>query len=154
MRAEELEALCQEAARDLVKREGRPVPAAAVVPLPEATKVTTFPEFPDDDPTRFDLLTRFAEDVMVPANAPAYGFIAEAVAQTDGEPADVVVVAFGGTGQPPRLTAATFTDDGLGEFSDPEELDPAALPFLSPLRHAAEAARPPETGDVLGGGLG
>jgi hypothetical protein len=151
MRAGELEALCQEAARDLLQREGRPLPAAAVVPLPEATKVTTFPDFPDDDPSRFDLLARFADEVMRPANAPAYGFVAEAVAEADAGPADVVVVAFGASGQPARITAAAIESDGLGEFTAAEELDPAALPFLSPLRHAVEAARPPDTGDVLGG---
>jgi hypothetical protein len=141
---EELEVVCQEAARSLLEREGRPVPAAAVLPLPDATKVTTFPDFPDDDPTRFDLLSNFAAEVMVPANAPCWGFVAEAVVTTDTGTVDAVVVAFGARGQRGRVCAAALGDAGLADFQPAEELDAAALPFLRPLQHAADTARPPE----------
>jgi hypothetical protein len=138
VRIEELDAVCRQAARDLVGREGRPLPPAVVLPLPAATRVTTLPDFPDDDPTRFDLLAAFARDVMVPANAPAYGFVAEATA----EGADVVVVAYGARGHKAQVTAAPLAGEELGEFTPAEELDPAAFPFLAPLQHAADAAQP------------
>lgn len=144
MRLDELEHVCQEAARDLLAREGRPLPAAVVLPLPSATRVTTLPDFPDDDGVRFDLIERFAAEVARPANAPCYGFVAEGLAGPSENPVDVVVVAYGARGQPPRVTAATLDDDGVGDFTEAEDLDPAALPFLSPLQHAVEAASPPD----------
>jgi hypothetical protein len=142
MRIEELDALCRQAARDLVARGQRPLAPAVILPLPAATRVTTLTDFPDADPERFDLLAAFARDVMVPANAPAYGFIAEA--SIDG--ADVVVAVYGARNHRARVTAARFEGDTLADFSASEELDPAAFPFLAPLQHAAEAARP---GDLL-----
>lgn len=142
MNLEQLVAVCQDAARDLVARAPRPVPATVVLPLPEATRITTLPDFPDDDPSRFDLLARFAADVMRPANAPCYGFLAEATVQTDAEPHDVLLCAYGAWRCGARVTAAPLTGEGLGEFTAPEPLDPAALPFLSPLQHAADAATP------------
>lgn len=145
MRIEELDALCRQAARDLVTRESRPLPPAMVLPLPGATRVTTLPDFPDSDPERFDLLAAFARDVMVPAGAPAYGFVAEASVAG----ADMVVAVYGARGHRPRITAAPFDGDGLGEFTSAEELDPAAFAFLAPVQHAADAAQP-EGMDLLG----
>lgn len=144
MRIEELEHVCLEAARDLHAREGRPLPAAVVLPLPQATRVTTLPDFPDADGDRFDLLERFAAEVARPANAPCYGFVAEAVAGPEEDPVDVVVVAYGARGRPPRVTAAPLGGDGVGDFAEAEDLDPAAMPFLSPLQHAVDAAAPPD----------
>ncbi len=137
MRIEELDAVCRQAARDLVAREPRPLPPAVVLPLPDATRVTTLPDFPDDDPARFDLLAGFARAMMMPVNAPAYGFVAEASV----EGADVVVVVYGARGHHARVIAAPFDEEGLAEFTQPEEVDPAAFPFLAPLQHAADAAR-------------
>jgi hypothetical protein len=144
VRIEELEAICQEAARQLVEREERPLPAAVVLPLPDKTRVTTFPGFPDDDEVRLVLLERFADDVMRPENAPCYGFVAEATVAAGDDALDVVVVAYGASRHHPRLTAATIEDQDLGDFSEPEELDPAAMPFLAPLQHAVEGAQPPD----------
>ena len=155
MRLEELEVVCHEAARNLVARGSRPVPASVILPLPEATRVVTLPDFPDDDPTRFDLLSAFARDTMRPANAPCYGFVAEAVADAGGQPVDVVVVAYGARQHRPRITAAPLVSapeaDGseLGEFTEAEELDPTAMPFLSPLQHAVDHAQPPDDGGGL-----
>ncbi len=143
MRIEELDAVCREAARDLVAREGRPLPSV-VLPLPEATRVTTFPDFPDDDPSRFDLLSAFARDVLRPANAPAFGFVAEGVAEGEDGPVDVAVVVYGARNHPLAVTAAPLVDGALAEFTPAEELDPTAFPFLAPLRHAVDAAQPPD----------
>jgi hypothetical protein len=145
---EELEVVCQEAARNLVERSQRPIPATVVLPLPAATRVTSLAEWPDDDPARFDLLERFATDVARPANAPCYGFVAEGVVDVDGAPVDVVVVTYGARGQHPLVTAAPLTAEGVGEFAEAEPLDPAAFPFLAPLQHAVNAAQPP---DAFGG---
>lgn len=143
MRPEELEAVCQEAARGLLAREGRPLPAAVVLPLPEATRVVTLPGFPDGDALRAHALGDFAADVMRPANAPAYGFVAEAE-QVDGMP--LAVVVYGARSHQPRITAAALVrdgdTDGLGEWTPSEDLHADALPFLRPLQAAAEAADP------------
>ncbi|MPZ86495.1 MAG: hypothetical protein GEU81_00210 [Nitriliruptorales bacterium] len=144
MRIEELDVLCRQAAHDLVERETRPLPPAVVVPLPEATSVTTFPGFPNDDRTRFDLLTRFAAEKMRPVNAPAFGFLAEATMDAEPGPVDVVVVVYGARRHHSSITAAPLTEQGLGEFLAPEELEPTAFPFLAPLRHAVDAAQPPD----------
>lgn len=149
MRIEELEVVCQEAARTIVESGGRPLRASVVLPLPTATRVLTLEDWPDDDPDRFDLLSAFARDVMRPAQAPCYGFVAEAVAgDADGQPLDVVLVAFGARRHPPRVMAAPLTDEGAGPFAPSEELFPTALPFLSPLQHAADAAE--TSPDVIG----
>lgn len=139
MRPEELEAVCQEAARGLLEREGRPVPAAVVLPLPEATRVVTLPGFPEEDATRAHALADFATDLMRPANAPAYGFIAEAE-QADGLP--LLVVVYGARGLTPRITAAALHEHGPGEWTPAEDLHPDALPFLRGLQAAADAADP------------
>ncbi|CAN5814350.1 MAG: hypothetical protein H0V93_01900 [Euzebyales bacterium] len=145
MRLDELELVCREAATQLAQRPTRPLPASVVLPLPEATRVVALTDFPDDDPGRFDLLERFARDRMRAANAPCYGFLAEGLAGSqDGEPLEVVVVVFGARGHHPRVTAAPLTPEGLGSFTDAEELEPTAMPFLSPLQHAVDAAQPPD----------
>jgi hypothetical protein len=80
-----------------------------------------------------------------PANAPCYGFVAEGVTEGgDGEPADVVVVAYGARRHHPRITAAHLEPDGtVGRFAEAEPLAPGAMPFLAPLQQAAEAAEVP-----------
>ena len=151
MTFDELAGLCKEAARDLAERQDRPLPAAVVVPAPDATAVTVLPDFPDDDMARFDLLSRFAADRMVPANAPAYGFMAEATLDTDEGPADVLLVVYGARRTRPHITAAPLGDEGPGDFLPAEPLDPTAMPFLTPLQHAADGADPPDvTGGVVG----
>lgn len=146
MNLEQLEALCQEAARDLVERGERPLEPAVVVPLPDATRITALPDFPEDDAVRSRLLERFAADVMRPANAPCYGFVAEAEAEAGaaGGRVDVVVVVFGARRHHPRITAAPLIDGELGPFAEAEPLEPAAMPFLAPLQQAAEAAEAPD----------
>lgn len=149
MRVEELDAVCRQAARDLVAREHRALRPAVVLPLPEATRVLTLPDFPDDDPARFDLMASLAGEVMVPANAPAYGFVAAGAVDGEDGPVDVVAVVYGARGHAPRVTAAPFEGDELGEFTEAEEVDPAAFPFLAPLQHAADGAEP---GQLSGSG--
>jgi hypothetical protein len=145
---QELEVVCQEAARNIVERAPRPLAASVVLPLPTATRITTLQEWPDDDGERFDLLDRFAQDVMRPANAPCFGFIAEGEAEVDGAAMDIVVVAYGARGQESQVMAAPLTEDGVGDFTPSEPLEPAAFPFLAPLTHAVAAATPP---DAFGG---
>lgn len=149
MRLEELEAVCREAARGVVEREGRPVPAAVVLPLPGSNKVTTFPDFPSEDRARAILLERFSIDVMRPANASCFGFLAEGSLDAgQGTVIDVVVVAYSARHHHAHVTAAPLGDDGLGAFAAAEELDPAAMPFLAPLQAAVDAVGPP---DAFGG---
>jgi hypothetical protein len=140
---EQLAALCQEAAADLVARQARPLPATVVLPLAEATRVTSLPQLPEADPDRFDLLARFAADVVRPAEAPCYGFLAEASLDAGGEPVDVLVCVYGARKRGAMVTAAPLDDTGLGEWGEPEPLDPTAMPFLAPLQHAVDAAAPP-----------
>jgi hypothetical protein len=142
---DELEATCRDAAARLAERADRPLPASVVLPLPDATRVVSLPDFPADDGARFELLSAFAEDEMRPVNASCYGFVAEAVAG-DGD-TEVVVIVFGARNHHPRIAAAPLAGGRLGAFEDAEELHPGALPFLAPLQHAADAATPP---DVLG----
>lgn len=166
MTLEELEALCAEAARDLVARSAGRVPATVVLPGAKATSITTLPDFPDDDIERFDALSRFAADRVRPAGVPCYGFVAEAALDTGGGFDDVVVVVYGARRRQPRVMAAPLmrpVDDAdaagpgadaggpqLGSFSPSEPLDPTAMPFLGPLQHAVDAAEPPDvTGGVL-----
>lgn len=145
MRIDELELVCREAAAQAVTRSGRPLPPTMVLPLATATRVVAVPDFPDDDAGRFDLLSRFAEEEMRPANAAAYGFLAEATASSDsGEPLEVVVVVYGARGHHPQIVAAPLDGEEVGPFSEPEDLEPTAMPFLSPVQHAVDAARPPD----------
>lgn len=149
MTVDELRLLCQTAARDLCARHGRPVPTAVIVPAPDRTNVTTLSGFPDEDEARHLALSRFAADRMVPANAPCFGFVSEAELGDADTSHDVLVVAYGATRRGTWITAAPLGDADIGEFGDPEPLDPAALPFLQPLQHAADLATPGD-GDVLG----
>ncbi len=152
MTLDELRTLCQEAARELSAREGHPLPAAVIVPLPDRTGVATLPDFPASDEDRFQVLSHFAADRMVPAGAPCFGFVAEAALEAGGDEAiDVVLVAYGARQRGTWVTAAPLQDGVMGEFGDPEQLDAAALPFLRPLQHAADLATADADGeDVLG----
>lgn len=144
MRMDELEAVCREAAVDLVARERRreqPLAAAVVLPLAQATRVVRLPQLPESDGARFELLSRFAEDEMRPAGAPCYGFVGEAVTV---EGADIVVVVYGARRNHPRITAAPLDGDRLGEWAPAEDLAPGAMRFLAPLQQAADAAEPPD----------
>lgn len=141
MNLDQLALVCAQAATDLATR-GEPLPTAVVLPLPAATKVLALPDFPEDDTARFDVLAGLAADVMVPANAPCFGFVAEAVADAGADPVDVVVVVFGARRLGSHVMAAPLEDGQLGEFSAPEPLDPTAMPYLRPLQHAADTATP------------
>jgi len=150
---DELRQLCQEAARDLVAHHGTPLPSAVVVPLPARTQVATLDGFPDTEEDRHLALSHFAADRMVPAGAACFGFVAEAeLAAGDGAAVDVVVVAYGARQRGTWVTAAPLHAGQVGEFSPTERLDPAALPFLRPLQHAADMATTSGEGgdDVLG----
>jgi hypothetical protein len=148
---DELRALCQEAARELSAREGHPLPAAVVLPRPERTGVATLPDFPVDDEDRFQVLSHFAADRMVPGDVPCFGFVAEAELDAGDATVDVVLVAYGARQRGTWVTAAPVEDGAVGEFGDPEQLDAAALPFLRPLQHAADLASADAGGDdVLG----
>lgn len=149
MTVDELQRLCQDAARDLADRHEGRVPAAVVLPGVGTTQVATLPEFPDDDQDRHLVLSHFAADRMVPASVPCYGFIAEAELDAGGgEHVDVVLVVFGARQRGSWVTAAPVTGGTLGPFGDAEQLDPMALPFLQPLQHAADMALGGD--DVLG----
>ena len=149
MTLDELRALCHEAARDLVDRNAGSVPAAVVLPLPASTQVATLEGFPDDDQQRHWVLSKFAADRMVPSGVPCYGFVAPAEldAGDDGR-VDVVLVAYGARHRGSWVTAAPLDGAALGPFSEAEQLDPTALPFLQPLQHAADLAQGVD--DVLG----
>lgn len=141
MRPEELAFVCQEAARDVLDRHGRPLPPTVVLPASDATRVISVPELPDDDRGRLAALDALARAEMLPQARPAWGFVAEAEL-ADGT--DVALVAYGAHGLPPRVSAAPFLPDGgLDEFVADETLDDWALPFLSPLQRAAEGSAPP-----------
>jgi hypothetical protein len=148
---DELRTLCQEAARDLLGRHGRPFPAAVVLPLPDRTQISALEDFPDDDHERHAALSHFAADRMVPAGAPCYGFIAEAELASEDERVDVVMVVFGARQRGAWITAAAIEGDALGPFGDVEQLDASAMPFLQPLQHAADLASGGGD-DVLGTG--
>ncbi len=146
MRIDELQLVCQEAAQQIVARGERPLPATVVLPLPSITRVIGLPDFPDEDQGRERLLERLADDELRPANAPAYGFVAEGLAAAeDGTGViEVVVVVYGARGHHPWVTAAELGPDGVGPFAEPEPLAPAAMPFLAPLQRAVDSARPPD----------
>lgn len=158
MNVEELAWVCQEAARDMVEREERPFPPAVVLPSPQATRIVTLPEFPDDERSRLGLMESFAEEEILAKSQPAYGFLSEA--EVDGD--DVLIAVYGAHSTPPQITAAPLAPDGdLGEFNEPEPLDPNALLFIHALQHAVDQVdETPETpgipgfGDVPGFGNG
>jgi hypothetical protein len=133
---EELRYVCQEAALDVLRSRGRPLPPTIVLPGPDRTRLITLPEFPDEDELRHAVLAQLALDEVTAERIPCWGFVAEA--EVGGE--DAVVVAFGARRHAPHVTASTYDDDGqLAEFVPSEELDPSALPFLHPLQHAVDA---------------
>ena len=144
MRIEELEVVCQEAARNLVQRQSSPMPTAIVLPLADKTRVTSLETWPDDDAGRLAVLERFAEEVAAPLSAPCYGFVAEAVAPSEEGPVDVVVVVYGARSHHPRITAAVLHEGGLGEFTESESLEGTAMPFLAPLQRTVDAAPAPD----------
>lgn len=132
--------MCQEAARDLVAHESRPLPAVVVLPGPGSTRLVRIPDWPDDEPGRFALLSALARDEILATSTPAYGFLAEAELAGGG---DVLLVVYGAQDHPPQITAAPFENSELGEFIEPEPLAPEALPFLHPLQHAVDAVQAP-----------
>jgi hypothetical protein len=141
---EELRFVCQEAADDLVRKHGRPVPPTVVLPGPQRTQLLTLPELPDDDEARHAVLAQLAEDRITGDKVPCWGFIAEA----DVSGQEAIVVVYGARRHAPQLTASAFDADGaLDGFVPAEELDPTALPFLHPLQHAVDAL--PAAGDVF-----
>lgn len=145
MTIDELEVVCQEAARNVVERSQGRVPTTVVLPLPTKTQVTSLADWPDDEEGRLGLLQRFADDVMRPNNAPCYGLVAEAVTSDDsGAMVDVVVVTVGARSNHPRIAAAVLNAGALGEFTPSEPLAPAAMPFLAPLQRAADEAGAPD----------
>lgn len=137
MTIDQLRALIQEAARDLVDRTERPHPVTVVVPLEGATRMVSIDGFPDDDAARHAVLSAFAADHMVPHNAPCFGLLAEATGP-GGE--DLLVVVYGARQRGSHLTAAVIEEGALGEFTPAEPLDPGAMPFVQPLQHAADLA--------------
>ena len=142
MQFEELRFVCQEAAIDIVDREGAARPTV-VLPGPERTRLLALPSFPEEDEARHELLANLAADEVVEGQVPCWGFIAEAELESG---ADVVVVVYGARKHAPHLTAAVKLDDGtLDEFLPAEELDPTAMPYLHPLQHAVDQLPPMET---------
>lgn len=136
MQFEELRYVCQEAALDVLRNRGRPVPPTVVLPGPERTRLVTLPDFPDEDEARHTVLAQLAADELTPNEVPCWGFVAEA----EVDAGEAVVVVFGARRNEPHLTAALFgPEDDLEEFVATEPLDPTAMPFLHPLQHAVDA---------------
>jgi hypothetical protein len=144
VRFEELRYVCLEAAADLVRTKGRPLPPTVVLPGPDRTQLVSLPALPDEDEARHVVLAELAEDRVRAGSVPCWGFIAEA----DASGAEVVLVVYGARRHRPHLTASPFAEDGsLAGFVPDEELDPTALPFLHPLQHAVDSL--PGVGDVF-----
>lgn len=149
MQFEELRYICQEAAVDVLRERGRPVPPTLVLPGAERTRLLTLPGFPDDDEDRHTVLAQVAHDELAADETPCWGFVAEA--EIGGQ--DVVMVAFGARRHAPHVTASPFDEHGgLEAFVPSEELDPTALPFLHPLQHAVDALAAMQTGEQEPGG--
>lgn len=144
MQFDELRYVCQQAAIDVLGRQGRPVTPTVVLPGPDRTRLLALPELPAEDEARHTVFAQLAADHVSAESVPCWGFVAEAeVAGQDG-----VVVVYGARRHAPRLTAALFGDDDeLTEFVAEEDLDPTAMPFLHPLQHAVDAL--PAAGDVF-----
>jgi hypothetical protein len=141
---EELRYICQEAAIDVLRERGRPVPPTLVLPGQERTRLLTLPGFPEDDEDRHTVLAQVAEDELTANEIPCWGFVSEA--EVGGS--DAVVVVFGARRHAPHITASPFGETGeLEEFVASEELDPTALPFLHPLQHAVDALAALPQGD-------
>lgn len=144
MQFDELRFVCQQAALDVLRQRGRPMPPTLVLPGPQRTRLLTLPDLPAEDELRHAVLAELALDHITGEGVPCWGFIAEA--DSSGE--DVVIVAYGARRHAPEITASRFSEDGdLDEFVPPEPLDPTALPFLHPLQHAVDAL--PAQGDVF-----
>ena len=140
MTIDQLRALMEEAARDLVARAERPYPVSVVLPLEQSTKVIALDGFPDEDGARKDALSVIAARQMVPNNASCFGFLAEA----DGPGGqELLVVVYGARQRGGFVTGALLQDGGVGTFAEPEPLEPAAMPFVQPLQHAADTSSPP-----------
>lgn len=148
MRIEELAFVCEEAARDLAQRHGRPVPPAIVLPSPQATRIITLPDFPDDDAARLAVLSHIAQQEILGRSQPAYGFISEAALEDGSE---ILVLVHGAHSNPPRISGAFLRDGEVGDFSAPEPLHPDAMTFLHPLQHAVEQVREPPPGPGIPG---
>jgi hypothetical protein len=145
---EELRYICQEAAIDVLRERGRPVPPTLVLPGSERTRLLTLPRFPEDDEDRHTVLAQVAADELTPNQIPCWGFVCEA----EVGDADAVVVVFGARRHAPHVTASPFGAEGdLEEFVPSEELDPTALPFLHPLQHAVDALAAVPQDDSAGG---
>lgn len=149
----ELRYVCQEAALDVLRERGRPVPATVVLPGPERTTLLTIPDFPDDDEARHAVMAELAGERITAAGVPAWGFVAEA----DVGGRDALVVVFGARRHAPHLMAAFLDDPDEVSFTPDEELDPTALPFLHPLQHAVDSLpaleTPPKPGEAGPGDL-
>lgn len=144
MQFDELRFVCEQAAVELAGAE-RPVLPTVVLPGAPRTRLVRLTALPDDDGARAVLLAGLAETELVAGGVPCWGFVAEG----EVEGADVVVVAFGARRHAPHVMAAPRTDDdGIGPFTRPEQLDPAALPFLHPLQRAVDGL--PGVEDVFG----
>ncbi|TVP74507.1 MAG: hypothetical protein EA340_01260 [Nitriliruptor sp.] len=144
MQFEELRFVCQQAAIDLTRTRGRPLPPTVILPGPDRTRLLTLPELPEADEARHAVLAQLAADHITLGGVPCWGFVAEA--EVDGE--DAVVVVYGARRHAPHVTGSRFDASGeLEEFVASEELDPTALPFLHPLQHAVDAL--PAAGDVF-----
>ncbi|MDZ7790068.1 MAG: hypothetical protein U5L08_06145 [Xanthomonadales bacterium] len=142
MQFEELRFVCQEAAIDIVDREGVARPTV-VLPGSEKTRLLALPQFPEDDEARHELLANLAADEIVEGQVPCWGFVAEAELDDGG---DVVVVVYGARKHAPHLTAAVKLGDGtLDEFLPAEELAAEAMPYLHPLQHAVDQLPAVET---------
>ncbi len=145
MQFEELRFVCQEAALDLLRSRGRPIPPTVVLPGAERTQLLTLPDLPEQDEARHAVLAQVALERITGDGVPCWGFVAEA----DVGGRDAVVVVFGARRHAPNLTAAVYDDEGnLDTFVASEPLDPTALPFLHPLQHAVDSL--PAAGDVFG----
>jgi hypothetical protein len=142
---EELRYVCQQAALDLVRTQGRPLPPTVVLPGPERTALVTLPDLPATTRTGTPSSHSWRTTASPPTRSRAGGSSRRRTPA--GE--DVVVVVYGARRHAPRLTASRFAEDGdLEEFVPDQELDPTALPFLHPLQHAVDAL--PAVEDVFG----
>lgn len=157
MQFDDLRRLCLAAAQDIVSNHdpvGGPLTPTVVLPGGDKTQLLALSGFPDEDEARHAYLATFAQDQLADRRVPAWGLVVQA--EVNG--VDAVVVVYGARKKAPELTAAPLTADGVGQFVDPEPLDPTAMPFLHPLQHAVDSlpAEPADRGqgrDQPNGGL-
>jgi hypothetical protein len=112
MQFEELRFVCQQAALDLVRTKGRPLPPTVVLPGPERTA---------DDPARPAGRrrgpSRRARRARPRTDHRGRGAVLGLRRGGRGQGEDVVVVVYGARRHAPHLTASRFGDDGdLEEF--------------------------------------